>query len=261
MKPYYIYLRELVLRTLYIFGSYLLCWCIFFNYIEIFFLFEVLPFLIIFPEKNFIVTQLPQLINSIWFFTHSISYLLIYPLLIYHIKYFFVTSWYKYQNWFYQKIMVSYYFFFIFIYLFLHVLILPDIFIFFLRWENLDENSLLKIEVSVTLISYIIWTFTFKYLISFLLASFLTLYLILLYFFKVDKFYIFVLQYKKISFFFLFSFFLFVLPPDLILELLLAIIIFIFIETLIFSICLKIYIYNKNNIFKNANNKTVIEKS
>jgi len=89
MRPFSAYTLDFFICLLYILFSFLLCLIIFFNYIEILFLFEVYPLLIILPTKRFILTQITQLFNSIWFFSLILSSFFIYPLAAYELKYFF----------------------------------------------------------------------------------------------------------------------------------------------------------------------------
>ena len=253
MQPYRIYFKEFLLRIFYIIVSYILCWVIFLNHIEVLLLFETLPFLLNFNEKRFIITQLTQLLTIIWFFNSWISCILIFPLVMHHFKYFFLASWYKYQSLLFQNLLKVFFLSFILTYLLIHFLLLPNIFSFFLQWENLDKRSLLKIEAEVTLISYINWVFSFKYLISFFISNFSFLVTLLSYFIEIFQFYLFILSHKKLLIFLVFFFFIVFLPPDLTLELLLIIFIYKSMELLFFYVCLKLYICNKFKIFKNAN--------
>ena len=241
MRPYNIYILDFFLRIFYILISYLFCWIIFFNNIEILFLFEVFPFVSILSNKRFILVQVTQLINTIWFFCIFLCSVWIMPLIYYNIQYFFISSWYNYQLKVYY--IFSWYFIFIFFCLFFfnHFIVVLNLLKFFFYCEIIDEYSLLKIEAEISLISYITWICMFKFITSFFVSIiFVVMHFV---FCAIDIIYLYtpILIYKQILSFIIICICFFFIPPDFFLQLFLTVLIFISIEFSFFLACVKLY--------------------
>lgn len=239
-KPYHIYVMDIILRSTYILVSFLFSWGIFFHFIETIFLFEVLPIVTFLLQKRFIVTQLTQLFNTIWFICTILGFTFTFPLFVYHIGLFFGSGWYIYQIRLYKLVLNSFYQIFLITYLFNHLFLIPCIIKFFLYWEILDEYSLLRIEAEISISFYIEWIFIFKFLISFLLSTTILFIITLLYFLRIKYLYSIVLSQKNFFVFIGLFILMFLTPPDFLVQLLLIVISFGFFELFLFFTCIKL---------------------
>lgn len=234
--------------------SYFLCWIIFFNHIEILFLFETYPLLHVLTTKRFILTQVTQLFNTIWFFSSTISTIFIYPLYIYIFQYFLTSSWYYYQIKLYKTLTVKNLVLFSIVHFLIQFFLLPNILNFFLYWEISDEYSLLRVEAEISLYFYILWLATFKFALVTILIMLTKILTLSLYVASINLIYFYLLKFKKL---FLFSIVLclcLLIPPDLLTQILLTFLIYIFVELFFFYICIKYLI-------KNAYIKPTIKKT
>ncbi len=246
MKFYNIYILDIFFRSIYVLISFCLCWIIFFHYRETLFLLEVLPIIMFLTQKRLIATQLIHLFNIIWFLCTILSFIFIFPLVIYIINYFFSSSWYKYQLNLYTNILVKFSQIFSIIYVFNQLFLLPQLVAFLLYWEILDDYSLIKVEAEIALFFYIKWAFNFKFLFSFLVALLFLLIYSFFYFLFPKKLYFMLTNQKKIFIFCFIILFMFLIPPDFLIQIILSFSVLLTIEFFLFFICIKVYFNIKN---------------
>ena len=247
MKPYSIYFLDFSYRLAYILVSYVICLILIFNNIKVLFLFETYPLLDFLSNQRLILTQITQVFTTVWFLSVSFSTIFVFPLIIYHIKSFMVSSWYSYQLNLYLDLVSSLVSSFILFWIITYLFIIPTMIKFFLYWEITDSYSLLRIEAEIALFYYVIWSTIFKCTISLILtiiylsAKFFFNFLPLTLLYKIVK------SFKKVG---LFSFvcliFIFI-PPDFILQFIVIIISYFLSESLFLLICIRIYIKIFNN--------------
>lgn len=254
MKFFNIYVLDLFICLIYTLVSYLLCWIVFFNYIEILFLFEVYPLLYVLSTKRFILTQVTQLFNSIWFFSLVMSTIFTYPLLTYQFKYFLSSSWYSYQIRLYSNLTKKNEFLFVIIYLSIHFFLIPNILIFFLYWEVSDEYSLLRIEAEISFYYYLLWLTTFKLTLIIILIILIKIFMLIFYIIDVNLSYFYLLKFKKIFIFSIICFLFLLTPPEFISQIFITFCVSLFVELFFFHTCIKYLI-------KNAYIKTIIKKT
>ena len=241
MKPYNVYFIDFVFRLIYIFFSFLLCFILFFNHINTVFLFETFPLLFILSKKRFILTQITQLFNILWFYCNFLSFLFTFPLIIYYVNLFFNSSWYHYQITLYKLLTNLTFFIFVSFYFLTHITIIPNVLEFLLYWEIVDEYSLLKIEAEISLFFYIIWSLRFKFVLAFVLSNLFFLLLLTFSILKTLQLYILIQKFKKILIFIVLCFLFFLIPPDFWIQLILTLISYILIEFLFLLICINFY--------------------
>lgn len=257
MKPYNIYFLNLIFHIIYVILSFFICWTIFLNYIEVLFLFEVLPVLSFLIQKRFISTYLTQLFNLVLSFSTVLSLLFIFPLICYYIKSFFITSWYKYQIHLFSLGTKSFFNFFLTFYILIHFSLIFYLTSFFLYWEILDEYSLLRVETELVLALYISWIFTFKFFLSLLFGLIGFLFSLIFYFTCIYSLYFIILVYKKLFIFLILLILFFFLPPDFFSQFFLTFFLCCFVEFLFLISCIKLFILLKNKILNNAYFKTI----
>ena len=260
MKPYNIYTLDITIRIIYLLISFIFCTFIFFQFIEVILLFEVSPVIFYTMSKRFIVTQITQLFTTVWFFCTTLSFIFIFPLTVYHIKCFFVSSWYYYQVQLYVKISIQFLAVFFLIYTLSHLYLVSYLIDFFLYWEVDDEYSLLRIEAEISLFLYVLWLFLIKFSIS-LIFTLVTIISFLCYSLIYIKYlYLFMLLKKKIFIFIITFLVILLIPPDFLIQLIVTAFIFCLIEFFLFAICFKLfYIFKLLNTTLNANVKTNIK--
>ena len=242
MKPYTIYFSDFTFRIFYSVISYIICGILIFENINTIFLFETESLLSILVGKRLILTQISELFNTIWFVCISLSSLMVFPLIFYHIKLFVYSSWVVTQLRFFIKIFQLWITVFICFYLFSHTFIILKIISFFLYWEITDLTSLLRVEAEISLFNFIRWNFTLKFVLSFLFSFILIFFKILSTFLKITNLYFFILKNKKVlNFILICNFFLFT-APDFFFQLFLIILSWSFIDFFILLTCTKLYI-------------------
>lgn len=254
MKPFNIYVLDFFVCLMYIVFSYFFCLIIFFHYIEILFLFEVYPLLFLLSTKRFILTQVTHLFNAIWFFSLTMSTILVYPLFVHQFKQFLSSGWYKYQIKLYNNLTNKSSFLFVIIYLSIHFFLIPNILNFFLYWEVSDEYSLLRIEAEISLYFYILWLTAFKFTFSVMLIILIKTFTFTFYVTSTNFTYFYLLRFKKIFIFIVISFLFLLTPSEFITQILTIFCVYLFVEFLFFYICIKYLI-------KNAYLKTIIKKA
>lgn len=244
MKPYDVYLKDLLNRVIYILFSYFFCLTLIFTHINTIFLFETFPFLSILINKRFIFTQVTQLFNLVWLCCFFFSSIFTFPLVGYHLKCFFSSSWYNYQVNLYSKVFNFYGSLFIIFYASTHFIIIPNLLMFLLCWETKDKNSFLQIEAEISLLFYVVWSLNLKLIFSLLSSFFLLALLTFSIFLKITDLYKIIIKFKNIIIFVLICFLFLFIPPDLFLQFFLTIASYLVIELFYFFICTKLY----NNI-------------
>jgi len=248
------YTLDFFIHLVYVLIGYLLCWIIFFNYIEILFLFEVYPLLSVFSTKRFILTHITQLFNTIWFFSLTLSFIFIYPLFVYQLKHFLISGWYYYQIKLYNNLSNKIPFLFVLIYAIIHFYIIPNLLSFFLYWEVSDEYSLLRIEAEISLYLYILWLSTFKFILTFILITVIKISTFFIYVNNVNCMYFYLLKFKKIFIFTAICLLFVFIPPEFLTQILITLYIYLFVEFFFFYSCIKYLI-------KNAYIKTITKKT
>lgn len=244
MKPYNVYLKDLLNRVVYILFSYFFCLTLIFTHINIIFLFETFPFLSILINKRFIFTQVTQVFNLVWFCCFFFSSIFTFPLVSYHLKCFFSSSWYKYQVNLYNKVLNGFGSLFLISYVSTHFIIIPNLLMFLLCWEIKDKNSLLQIEAEISLLFYVVWSLNLKLIFSLIFSIFLLTLLTFSIFLKITNLYKLTIKSKNIIIFVFICFLFLFIPPDLILQFFWTIASYLVMEFFFFLICTKLY----NNI-------------
>lgn len=246
LRPYSIYFRDFSYRFIYISVSYFFCWLLFFSNINTIFLFEIIPLISIIKTNRLIITQITQIFNTVWFTSLFFSFLFVFPLITYHFKSFFNSSWYIYQERLYLNLISFYVFLFYFVFYLVHFLVLPILIKFFLYWELSSNTSVFKIESEISLFYYIYWSVIIKYKIG-LLSVFLCINIYLLTFF-LDKINLYKLiqKFKQLICFIFICIIFILIPPDLITQFFVTLICYIGFEILFFMICVTIFIKKIN---------------
>lgn len=228
--------------------SYFFCLILVFNNINIIFLFETFPFLSILLSKQFIFTQVNQLFNLIWFCSLFWSSIFILPLVSYHLRYFFASSWYLYQLELYINLVNSFVFLFWCFYLTTHFIVIPKLLVFLLKWEVINKYSLLQIEAKISLFFYIIWSTNLKLTFSFIFSFVLLVLLTVFRFLTINSLYKLIKRYKKLVIFKLLCLCFFLIPPDFTFQLFLTISIGLGMELLLLMICVRLYNSQKSTL-------------
>nr|YP_009365205.1 SecY [Gracilaria changii]ARJ60487.1 SecY [Gracilaria changii]ART65156.1 secY [Gracilaria changii] len=244
-KLIYFYSLEFIFRLIYIFISFFLCILIasLNTYYLIFF--EVYPF-VIYKLKKFIVTNVTDLFDVIWFLIISKSFFFVFPYWIFQLYKFNSSSWYKYQLKFFKKSFYFSFFFGFVIISFVHFYLLPFILYFLTKWE-MQNNDLFDIFIEFRIINYIKWVVTFRCIIGSLSFIFFLLGLHFWFLVKKHQVYFLVKYYRKSFIFITLCIFCLVIPPDSFFQVLfLTVIIF---ELVFLFVCFKLC----KKFFKYAN--------
>ena len=242
MNTYRIYLLDIFFRTNYVLFSFSCCCVIFFCFVESLFLFESLPITHSLSHKRFIVTEVVHLFKIVWLFVITLSFLFLFPLVTHHLKYFFKSAWHFPQIKFYGDSLKLFNVIFILIYFSAHSYLLPEILKFFFCWEVVDEFSLLRVEPELSLLLYVIWTFSTKFLVSSCATS------LCIFIFWISRsqptrvLYYTALCWRKLIMFVMLLILFTAIPPDLFNQCLLTGLVFTFVETFFFFLCQKLFI-------------------
>nr|UVF63018.1 preprotein translocase subunit SecY [Synarthrophyton patena] len=243
MLPYKFYLSEFITRIIYILLSYFICLYVYIINIDNIFLFEIYPF-IVFTKKRFIVTQITDFIDVIWYLSLFMTTLFIFPFWLYHVKSYFMVGWYKYQINLIKNLLIFKIFFFLFIFFLTHTFFLPFVFKFFLQWEVTNAVSLLRIESEVSILPYIHWILNFKIIFAYFFSFLILLIKIIFQFLEISFLYTFIKLSKNICIF-LFTFFTYLLlPPDFFIQFTIICINIITFNFLFLFLCLQLYKIN-----------------
>nr|YP_010199857.1 Sec-independent protein translocase component TatC [Crassiphycus usneoides]UAD89865.1 Sec-independent protein translocase component TatC [Crassiphycus usneoides] len=237
-KLIYFYSLELFFRLLYIFISFFLCVILASLNTYYLILFEVYPF-ILYELKKFIVTNIMDLFDVIWFMIISKSFFFVFPYWTFQLYKFSSSSWYKYQLKFFKK---SYYFSFLLTFFslgFLHFSLLPLILYFLTKWE-IKKGDLFSVFVEFRIISYIKWVLTFRYFVGSLIFVIFLLTLHLWFLIKINRIYFLIKYYRKSFIFGILCILFLVTPPDSFLQVFFLILIFLIFETVFLFVCYKL---------------------
>ena len=244
MYPYNIYILDFFLRVMYLLFSFLLCFVIFFQHSETIVIFETSSIIFMLDQKRFIATQLPQIFNTVWFLCTALSFIFIFPLMTYNIKLFCSSGWYKYQVHFYSQILTMFTIFFYLNHFFCQLVLIPQLVSFFLYWEIIDEYSLLKVEAEISLLFYVKWVFTLKFLIAFVWSLGYIVIVLLIYLLDSKRLYGSVLTQKRKTLFVSLTLLTLLIPPDFSAQVLVTLSLFLMMECFLYFLCLKLLFKN-----------------
>nr|YP_009490433.1 SecY [Gracilaria tenuistipitata]ARU07664.1 SecY [Gracilaria tenuistipitata]AWH62562.1 SecY [Gracilaria tenuistipitata]AWH62587.1 SecY [Gracilaria tenuistipitata var. liui]AXI97764.1 Sec-independent protein translocase component TatC [Gracilaria tenuistipitata] len=236
-KLIYLYSLEIFFRLFYVCLSFFFCMIIASLNIYYLIFFEVYPF-VIFEIKKFIVTNVMDLFNIVWFLIISKSFFFIFPYWVFHIYKFCSTSWYKYQLKFLKKSFNIAFLFSLFCSNFFYFFLLPSILYLLTKWE-IQNTNLFGIFIEFRIISYVKWVLTFRYLIgsfSFFICLILLHIWTLL---TIDHIYFFIKHYRKVLLFILLCILFLLIPPDGFLQVFLIGFVFFLFEIVFLFICYK----------------------
>ena len=230
--------------------SYFFCLVLIFNHINVIFLLETFPFLSILLSKQFIFTQVNQVFNLIWFCSFFWSSIFVFPLVSYHLKCFFSSSWYKYQLKFYINLVNFFVLLFLSFYFVTHFILIPKLLFFLLQWDVINKNSLVLVEAEISLFFYVIWSTNLKLLFSFVFSFFILILWIIFHFLSINSLYELIRTHKKLILFKILCLCFFLIPPDFTFQLFLTVILYLKMELLLLIICIKLYNSHQKRILK-----------
>ena len=253
--PIYVYSNEALYRFLYVLLSGLFCLGITIYHSELIFLFEVYP-VVKLSYKKFLATHVTDLFNSIWVLSFYISYITIYPLVIFQVSSFFKSCWYNYQIKLFNKINLFFWISFLLFFLLSHYLVFPHFLSFLLQWEK-NDTFLLLISVESRIYTYVLWLLSFNFFLSFNFSLILTTIFFSLWFLNSRFLYSLLKRRRKVIIFLivLLAFLIIPVSYELAIQLIVIIGSFILYELFFFS-CIKLQLSR----YKDAYHKTVIEK-
>nr|YP_009511787.1 Sec-independent protein translocase component TatC [Gracilaria caudata]AXI97664.1 Sec-independent protein translocase component TatC [Gracilaria caudata] len=237
-KLIYFYSVEFFFRLFYIFVSFFLCIIVASLNTYYLILFEVYPF-VTYELKKFIVTNIMDLFDMIWYLVISQSFFFVFPYWIFQLYKFSSSSWYLYQLKFFKK---SFYFSFSLTFLSLsliHFGLLPFILYFLTKWE-VKNDDLFSIFVEFRVISYINWVLTFRYFLGSLIFLIFLVILHLWFLMKINYIYFLIKHYRKSFIFGILCILFLVTPPDGFLQGFFLILIFLIFETVFLFVCYKL---------------------
>nr|YP_011017056.1 twin arginine protein translocation system - TatC protein [Pterocladiella capillacea]WQB61734.1 twin arginine protein translocation system - TatC protein [Pterocladiella capillacea] len=239
--PIYFYTTEFFWRLIYfLFGWLNLNLIIYIKMDSVVFL-EILPFFDF--GKRFIVLGVTDLIELFWFNCLSLSSLFTYPLFTYHLIFFFKSSWYYYQS----KFASSIFFWWALsicsiVFILSHEKILPNVLVFFTQHSrvlNWNQTALV-VETQLNTLPYVIWILEFHYLLNFWTLILFYYFIILLLKNNSINNYLFIKSYSKTILFSVLVLIFLVIPPDLIQQLTVIFLLFMFTEILFLFICIRL---------------------
>lgn len=239
--PFYVYCFEFFVRFLYILFSFFFCLLIIFYHNTIILLFEIYP-AIKFSYNKFLVTQVTDLFETLWLLCFYFSYLVIFPLVNFHIYCFFSTSWYLYQKELLFDISLLFWVAFLSFFLLSHYNIIPYFLVFLFQWEKKDI-SLFSIIIENRIYAYINWVLIFNWFLSFVFSFLVIIVLFSFYFFKLDMLYNILKIYRKITIFLLIVIIFFLVPFDyeFLFQISIVLLIFLLYELLFFFSCIRVF--------------------
>nr|YP_009774172.1 Sec-independent protein translocase [Caulacanthus okamurae]QIZ74789.1 Sec-independent protein translocase [Caulacanthus okamurae] len=233
---YRLYIKEFSYRSFYVLISLSLCVCVVFFNIELFFLIETYSFLKL-GSKQFLALNVTDFIDVIWTLSVFMSTIFIYPLFLHHACSFFKNCWYDYQTYFVKKVVFKSYALYIISLIFCYIHVLPLVFCFLFQWEAKSLKTILSIKVELNILSYTLWVISFKHHFSYTLHVILLVIAAANVLFNFLKVYHFFKTYKKhLSFYSLVLIFLFS-PPDVYLQFMLVLFIFLSAELVFLVMC------------------------
>lgn len=238
MYPSHMYFIELKWRFFYVLLSFIITFIIALSSIDLILLFEVYPFIKC-DHKKFIATHITELFNSVFYASWGVSYVLTFPVLIYHTSNFFSNSWYVYQKFVFVGISYLLYATWILSFIIIYTNLLPQTFEFFKQWESKIPSSLFQVTLDTRIQYYLLWVNNVYNFISFLLSTVLVTLLITLFFVSPRKLYINLKIFRRIIVLMVTSFALLFIPPDIFLQIMLFLLNFSSFELLFFVTCFR----------------------
>lgn len=234
----FFYILEIQYRLFYLILCLILCLILSLHNIFLLILFKTSFFLSYF-SKEFILTQLTDFFEIIWFIIPDFLFSFLFSLFLYHLYDFFIPSYYYFQKKLVKKLFLLLFLSINLIYYHYHLITLPILFDFFINWNILNPklNNLLLVTLKIHLFSYLKWVSVFH----FILTNCFSFFILIIY-----KFWLLVpinviysllkLQKKKIIYFIIFCFYL-VTSFDVYLLFFLTLIILFTYEIFFFFVC------------------------
>nr|YP_009317575.1 SecY-independent transporter protein [Gelidium sinicola]AOX49027.1 SecY-independent transporter protein [Gelidium sinicola] len=258
MSPIDVYSNEFFYRICYVFISLMLTVSIIVNKFETIILIEIIPF--IYFGKKFTVVEITDLIELLWFLISSISFLTLWPFIIFHLNQFFKPSWYIYQLYYINFTFKQFFFISGFSWALNYFEILPNILQLLIELKPTGTDrleALLTLDIQLNLLKYIVWVVEFQYLVNFIMLNITFCLIFSNLFWTLSLKYYLIANYRKVILFCIVVILCLLLPSDIIFQTLIFILFFLLFEFLYFSLCLKV----TNQIIAQtyANFKTVIE--
>nr|YP_008963214.1 preprotein translocase subunit SecY [Gelidium vagum]AGO19328.1 preprotein translocase subunit SecY [Gelidium vagum] len=260
MLSFNVYSKEFLCRSFYATINLVFTSLIIIIKFETLVLVEVIP--IIHLSKKFTVVEVTDLIELFWFLTLSISFLIVWPFIIFQLNQFFQSSWHRYQVYYIKFFSTRLSLVILSLWGLNQFVILPNILGLLVEWKPIHNNwqiPLMVLDVQLNLFRYIAWVIEFQYLINFMVLNIIFCLIIAKFFWRFSIKYYLIVRYRKPCLF-LFMFILcIILPPDIIFQLLFFASFFLFFESLYFYICLRIVNQITEQVY--ANFKAIIKKN
>ena len=179
---------------------------------------------------------------ELFFLISKFVFILICPLVIYLLGFFFFKSFYSSQLWYFIIYLFCTYFISLILFFFLTKTFLPFLLEFLIDFQRLDNSSVLELKLQATITQY--YSFFFTYVIIYLILVLIPnifLFLVLVGLITSELF--FNHFYRKYIYFVVFIFFLIIAPPDFLLQLSLVPFVLVFLEVYIFFITFFYHFY------------------
>nr|YP_009317506.1 SecY-independent transporter protein [Gelidium galapagense]AOX48958.1 SecY-independent transporter protein [Gelidium galapagense] len=261
MFPINVYSNELFYRICYVFISLVFAVLIIVNKFEVIILIETIPF--IYSGKKFTVVEITDLIELLWFLIFSVSFLTLWPFIIFHLNQFFKPSWYLYQIHYIKSIFKQFFFISVFSWTLTYFEILPNILQLLIELKPTSSNqlgALLTLDIQLNLLKYIVWVAEFQYLANFVMLNIAFCLIFSKFFWTLSLKYYLITNYRKIILFCVTFVLYIMLPSYIIFQVLIFILSFLLFESLYFFLCLRVtnqiieqtYAYFKTTTKKNS---------
>lgn len=232
------YLSEIKWRLFYCTLTFLLCFCTSILFIDIFFLIEIKP-LINLGHKSFLATHVTDFFLATLSVSSFFSQLLTFPVVAYHVYYFFAPSFYFTQLLFLKRYIICSSFGYIISFLSIYHFFAPEALSFLVQWGNFSSSDFLDLELDIRIKEYLEWVNRNYNIVNLVLQIFSNSVLYSLFSLKVSTSFHYLKFYRKHLLFILLSFFYAMLPPDLVLQFALLSILFILSELFFYTICFR----------------------
>lgn len=233
------YFLEVKWRSFYCSLTFLLCFYISIVFIDTFFLIEIKP-LTNLGHKTFLATHVTDFFLATISVSSFFSQLFTFPVITYHVYYFFVPSFYTLQLVFLRYYIFCSFFSYIISFLVIYCVLAPEALSFLIQWGSLTANELLNLELDVRIKEYLDWVNKSYNMLSLLFQNFLVVTMLLLYSFRTSTSFYYLKLYRKHLVFFILTLFYAMSPPDLMLQLISFSLIFILMEIFFYTICFRI---------------------
>nr|YP_009317529.1 SecY-independent transporter protein [Gelidium isabelae]AOX48981.1 SecY-independent transporter protein [Gelidium isabelae] len=257
MFPIIIYSNEFFYRGLYIIISMIFIILVIIIKFDTIILIEIIP--LAYFYKKFTVVKVTDLIELLWFLIFSISFLILWPFLVFQLNQFFKVSWYKYQIHYTKTVCVYIFLTSLFFWILNHFNFLPNILQLLIEWNSINSYNkiLLDLDVQLNILKYIIWVIEFHYLLNFIMLNIIFCFISFKFFLLLKFKYYLIKKYRKLNVF-CFTFILcFILPPDVVFQFLIFVLLFLSFEFFYFFVCLCLMNQITEQIY--AHFKTIIE--